>query len=128
MTFFLSRAEHPPPDLSVLKNLRRDRETRFFGKILLCARSGPAAEIGHDQARPQRGATFEYGKVRRWLLRTPIPKRGMATKKGAIQKTPFVPCEARDTAVLMRKKYALRHPLPSEKCVTSHFPAILPTE
>ena len=43
-------------------------------------------------------ATFEYGKVRRWLLRTPIPKRGMATKKGAIQKTPPVPCEARDTA------------------------------
>jgi len=24
---------------------------------------------------------FEYGKVRRWVLRTPIPKRGMATKK-----------------------------------------------
>ena len=41
---------------------------------------------------------FEYGKVRRWVLRTPIPKRGMATKKGAIQKTPPVPCEARDTA------------------------------
>ena len=43
-------------------------------------------------------ATFEYGKVRRWVLRTPIPKRGMATKKVAIQKTPPVPCEARDTA------------------------------
>ena len=39
----------------------------------------------------------------------------MATKKGAIQKTPFVPCEARDTAVLMRKKYALRHPLTIRK-------------
>ena len=105
------------------------KEKPCFSKKSCCAR-GPGLPLKSDTIRPGRSEALPLSTERsgRWLLRTPIPKRGMATKKDAIQKTPSVPREARDTAVLMRKKYALRHPLPSEKCVTSHFPAILPTD
>ena len=112
--FFLSRAEHPPPDLSVLKgsgqspasgpeyhSIFSGRPGRFPHKVKVNLRknlhplNGPCGSRDYGSyffakpCFPISPQVFEYGKVRRWLLRTPISKRGMATKKAQYRKLPL---------------------------------------
>ena len=129
--FFLSRAEHPPPDLSVLKNLRRPTPRsgiiqkirpvntvpagtfegwRFFEKS--CCARGPGLPLKSDTIRPGRSEALPLSTERSgggcFVHR--FQKEEWRQKRAQYRKLPLSRAKHRDTAVLMRKKYALRHP------------------